>query len=76
MTTTLSSKGQLVIPAAIRKLDDIRPGQPFSIERLEDGRYLLEKQDIQATHGLMNWLLRCPEKGWFQEIPSESTDTL
>ena len=25
---------------------------------------------------LVDWLLKCPEKNWFESIPSESTDTL
>jgi|tagenome__1003787_1003787.scaffolds.fasta_scaffold20630032_4 hypothetical protein len=26
--------------------------------------------------GTVDWLLDCPEKNWFQPLPSESTDTL
>lgn len=29
-----------------------------------------------ANQGVVDWLLRCPEKGWFTPIESESTDTL
>ena len=28
------------------------------------------------NHGLVDWLLACPEKGYFVPIESESTDTL
>ncbi|MEX2092697.1 MAG: AbrB/MazE/SpoVT family DNA-binding domain-containing protein [Pirellulales bacterium] len=76
MKTTLSSKGQIVLPAEIREEDRIRPGQQFSIERLEPGEYLLKKLAVPDTSGLVDWLLACPEKGWFQPIPSESTDTI
>jgi AbrB family looped-hinge helix DNA binding protein len=76
MKTTLSSKGQIVLPAEIREEDRIRPGQQFSIERLEPGEYLLKKLAVPEASGLVDWLLACPEKGWFQPIPSESTDTI
>jgi len=29
-----------------------------------------------GSAGLVDWLLACPEKDWFQSLPSESTDTL
>jgi AbrB family looped-hinge helix DNA binding protein len=76
MLTTISSKGQVVIPAEIREQDKIIAGQKFEIERLESGKYLLHRQDATSNEGLVDWLLSCPEKDWFQPIPSESTDTL
>jgi AbrB family looped-hinge helix DNA binding protein len=76
MKTTLSSKGQIVLPAELREQDRILPGQRFSIERVEEGQYLLKKQPNPAGRGLVDWLLACPEKGWFTPLPSESTDTL
>jgi AbrB family looped-hinge helix DNA binding protein len=76
MTTKVSSKGQIVLPAELREKDRIQPGQQFSIERLEAGEYLLKKVAIPKQRGLTDWLLACPEKGWFQSIDSESTDTL
>lgn len=76
MTTTLSSKGQIVLPASIRRQDRVLPGQEFAIERLEEGEYLLRRIESGENTGLVNWLLDCPAKGWFREIESESTDTL
>ncbi len=76
MKTTVSSKGQVVLPAELRDQDRIRVGQQFSIERLEAGRYLLKKAPSIGRPGLTDWLLACPEKDWFQPIDSESTDTL
>ena len=76
MKTTVSSKGQIVLPAELREQDRIRPGQQFSIERREAGEYLLKKMAVPESAGLVDWLLACPEKGWFQPLPSESTDTL
>ena len=75
MKTTLSSKGQIVLPAELRELDRIAPGQQFEIERLQSGEYLLKKVSTPAI-SMVDWLKRCPEKDWFQPLPSESTDTL
>lgn len=76
MTTRVSSKGQIVLPADLRELDQIEPGQRFAIERIESGEYLLKKLPDGDTTGLVDWLLDCPEKGWFEPVGSESTDTL
>lgn len=76
MKTVVSSKGQIVLPAEIRARDRIRPGQKFDIERIEPGRYLLTKQPTPDNDGVVDWLLACPEKGWFTEVDSDSTDTL
>ena len=76
MKTIISSKGQLVLPAPLRERDRIAPGQTFDIERLEAGQYLLKRQPMPDNDGLVDWLLACPEKGWFQPIASESTNTL
>ena len=76
MKTVVSSKGQIVLPAELRKRDGIHSGQPFEIERLDTGQYLLTRQPVPDNTGLVDWLLNCPEKGWFQPVPSESTDAL
>jgi AbrB family looped-hinge helix DNA binding protein len=76
MRTTLSSKGQVVLPAELRQQDGISPGQQFSIERLEAGEYLLKKTTTNGRAGLADWLAACPEKDWFRPLESESTDTL
>jgi AbrB family looped-hinge helix DNA binding protein len=76
MRTTVSSKGQIVLPAELRELDRIRPGQQFTIERIEAGDYRLKKLDIPENSGLVDWLLACPEKGWFRRLESESTDMI
>ena len=74
METTVSTKGQIVLPAELRERDRIRTGQRFEIERLSAGEYVLRRRP--DPEGLVDWLLDCPEKGWFMPIPSESTDTL
>jgi AbrB family looped-hinge helix DNA binding protein len=76
MKTTVSTKGQIVLPAELREQDRIRPGQQFSIERREEGEYVLKKLAGHENVGLVDWLLACPDKDWFRQLPSESTDTL
>jgi len=76
MKTTVSSKGQIVLPAEIREQDGIKPGQEFDIERLDRGEYRLVRRNPPANEGLVDWLLRCPVKDYFAPIDSESTDTL
>jgi AbrB family looped-hinge helix DNA binding protein len=75
MKTTVSSKGQIVIPAELRQRDGIEPGQEFEVERLERGEYRLIRS-TPPNEGVVDWLLACPEKGFFLSIESESTDTL
>jgi hypothetical protein len=43
---------------------------------VEEGEYLLKRKAAPANDGLVDWLLACPEKDWFEPLPSESTDTL
>lgn len=76
MKTTVSSKGQIVLPAEIRQQDDIEPGQEFDVERLDRGEYRLVRIAVPPNEGVVDWLLACPEKGFFVPIESESTDTL
>jgi len=76
MKTTLSTKGQLVLPAEIRHRDGIEPGQELEIERIDHGEYRLTLVSPPRNQGLVDWLLACPEKGYFVPIESESTDTL
>jgi AbrB family looped-hinge helix DNA binding protein len=76
VTTTISSKGQIVLPVAIRQQDGIEPGQEFEIERIDRGEYRLVRRRRPANEGLVDWLVACPEKGFFVPIESESTDTL
>jgi len=76
MTTTVSSKGQIVLPSEIRREDGIEPGQEFDIERIERGEYRLMRREPAPNQGLVDWLLACPAKGFFVPVASESTDTL
>jgi len=74
--TTVSSKGQIVLPCEIRREDGIEPGQQFDVERIERGEYRLVRREPSPNQGLVDWLLACPAKGFFVPIASESTDTL
>ena len=76
MTTRVSSKGQIVLPAELRQEDDIRAGQQFEVERIDRGEYRLIRREPALNRGLVDWLLACPDKGYFVPVESESTDTL
>lgn len=76
MTTTVSTKGQIILPAKIRKQDGIEPGQEFEVERIDRGEYRIVRRQPRPNEGLVDWLLACPAKGFFAPIESESTDTL
>lgn len=76
MKTRVSSKGQIVLPAEIRQQDRIEAGQEFEVERLDGGEYRLLRRAAPPNEGVVDWLLACPEKGFFVPIKSESTDTL
>jgi AbrB family looped-hinge helix DNA binding protein len=76
MRTTVSSKGQIVLPAEIRRLDAIQPGQVFEVERIDEGEYRLIRREPAPNEGVVDWLLSCPDHGWFVPIDSESTDEI
>jgi AbrB family looped-hinge helix DNA binding protein len=76
MTTIISSRGQIVLPAEIRHQDGIRAGQQFDVVRVDRGEYHLRRREPAPNEGVVDWLLGCPEKGFFTPITSESTDTL
>jgi AbrB family looped-hinge helix DNA binding protein len=75
--TTVSSKGQIVLPAEIRQQDDVRPGQKFEIERIDRGEYRLRRTARRRNEGLVQLLLACPVKGWFEPLDRiETTDDI
>ena len=76
MKTTVSTKGQIILPAEIRQRDHIEAGQEFEVERIERGEYRLRRRQPPPNEGVVEWLLACPEKDYFVPIESESTDTL
>jgi AbrB family looped-hinge helix DNA binding protein len=76
MRTRVSTKGQIVLPAELRQRDGIEAGQEFEVERVDAEEYRLRRISMAPNEGLVDWLLACPEKGFFVPIESESTDTL
>jgi AbrB family looped-hinge helix DNA binding protein len=76
MKTTVSSRGQIVLPAEIRRKDGIEAGQELEVEWVRRGEYRLILREPPPNHGLVDWLLGCPVKGYFTPVESESTDTL
>lgn len=77
MRTTVSTKGQIILPAEIRREDDIHAGQEFEIERIDRGEYLLKRKTHPRNRGLVKLLLSCPVKNWFQPLDrTETTDDI
>jgi bifunctional DNA-binding transcriptional regulator/antitoxin component of YhaV-PrlF toxin-antitoxin module len=76
MKTTVSSKGQIVLPVEFRQMDRVEPGQEFDVERLDRGEYRLIRRAAPPNQGVIDWLLACPQKDFFVPIDSESTDAL
>jgi AbrB family looped-hinge helix DNA binding protein len=77
MKTTISTKGQIILPAEFRQQDGIEPGQEFEVERLDRGEYRLKRKERRRNEGLVKLLLACPVKGWFKTADrSETTDDI
>ena len=76
MKTRVSSKGQIVLPAELRRQNRVEAGQESEIERLDRGDYRLVRRNSGSNLGVVDWLLACPEKGFFETIESESTDSV
>ncbi len=57
-------------------MDRIEPGQEFDVERIDRGDYRLVRRTMGQNKGVIDWLLACPQKGYYRPIESESTDTL
>ena len=68
MKTRVSTRGRIVLPAEIRNQDGIEAGQELEIERIDSGEYRLVRSRPQPNDGLVQWLLSCPEKGFFEPI--------
>jgi AbrB family looped-hinge helix DNA binding protein len=76
MRTTISTKGQIILPAELRAADGIEPGEEFDVDRIGPDAYRLTRLKPPPNHGLVEWLRTCPEHDWFVEVESESTDSL
>ena len=73
MQTTISTKGQIILPAEIRRMDGLKAGQALEIERLDCGDYRLRRVAAVPNEGLVNWLLSCPVKGFLKDSSSTAT---
>ena len=80
MTTTLSANGLIEIPEIFRKEDALQPGARCEVERVGRKEYLVRVEaDDEDERGerLIDILLNCPVKGWFQPMDrTETTDDL
>jgi AbrB family looped-hinge helix DNA binding protein len=77
MKTTVSTKGQIILPAEIRQRDGIESGQEFEVERIDRGEYRLKRKERRRNEGLVKLLLACPVKGWFEPMDrKETTDDI
>ena len=65
-----------MLPAELRRQDHIVAGQEFDVERVDRGEYRLRRRSEAPNEGVVDWLLACPEKGFFVPVDSASTDTL
>lgn len=59
MTTVLSSKGQIVIPAAIREKYHFRAGDELLVEERDD-EIILKKARRPRKKTLVQWMRDCP----------------
>ena len=76
MKTTISSKGQIILPAKFQQMDGIEPGQEFDVERIDRGDYRLVRRIAPRNEGAIAWLLACPYKDFFVPIDFGSTDAV
>lgn len=71
MTTVMSPKGHIALPAAIREELHLSPGDDFEIE-IEDAETItLRRISKPANHGLIDLLLACPAEF---ELPDRDKD--
>jgi len=71
--TTVSTKGQIILPVEFRRRDGIEPGQEFEVERMDRGEYRLKRKARRRNEGLVKLLLACPVKGWFKPMDRRKT---
>ena len=64
MITTISTKGQLVLPQELRDQLGWSGGDRVQIEPDGEGRVILAKVKAVPNEGLIDLLLACPLKNW------------
>ena len=70
MTTVLSQKGQVVLPASVREKLELRPGDDFEI-LVDDDTIVLKPISKRPNSGLIEHLLSAPGE---LEIPERARD--
>src|SRR2546430_449617 len=63
MTTRVSSKGQIVLPATIRQQDNVKAGEEFEVQRLDRGGYRLGGGPAPAEEGVVGVVAELRRKG-------------
>ena len=71
MTTVLSQKGQIVLPAALRESLDLRAGDDFEVAVEEGEAIVLRRISRRANEGLLDHLRSCPEPLTLLERPKD-----
>lgn len=64
MITTISTKGQLVLPQELRDQLGWSEGDRVQVESDGEGRVILENVKSLPNERLVDLLLACPLKGW------------
>jgi len=73
MTTVLSPKGQIVLPAAVRQQLHLAPGDDFEVAVEDEDTITLRRISHPANRGLIDLLLECPAP--FEIFARERDDT-
>jgi len=71
MTTVMSKKGQIVLPAPVRERLRLEAGDDFEIVVQDDESIVLRKISRPPNEGLIEHLLACPSPF---EVPERATD--
>ena len=67
----MSRKGQIVLPATVRKSLHLEPGDDFEISIQDDDTIILRKISRPPNEGLVDLLLACP---YPFEVPDRDVD--
>jgi AbrB family looped-hinge helix DNA binding protein len=60
VTVTLSNKGRIVLPDAVREQMHLEPGQNFEVFIDDEDTVILRRINRPPNHGLVDHLLSCP----------------